>query len=108
MDSPRPLISTLRKRAEELVSTRSGACSHRGDLKRDQRNKAIEQCDYVEKAACDVLGDDDRGVVVLRVPLTLDIPIFDRANDVGLIGLAQLDLDFVALARRWISQQKIE
>jgi len=36
-------------------------------------------------------------VVVLRVAFSLDVPIFNRSNDVSFISLAKLDFDLVAL-----------
>lgn len=63
-------------------------------LKRDQRHCAIEQADDIQEAARDVLRDEHCAVLVLRIALPLDVPVFDGANDVSLISCSELKLDF--------------
>jgi hypothetical protein len=54
----------------------------------DQRNGLVEQADDVEEAAGVVFGDNDGDMVELGVAGFLDIPVLDRADDVGLVGRA--------------------
>ena len=48
------------------------------------------------KAAGEVLGDQHRTMIVLRVALPLDVSVLDRADEVRLVRRAELKLDFVA------------
>ena len=64
-------------------------------LKRDQGHCPIEQADDIEEAARDVLRDEHRTVLVLRIALPLDVPVLDSSNDMGLIGGTELKLDFI-------------
>ncbi|MCH8855936.1 MAG: hypothetical protein IIA03_06800 [Proteobacteria bacterium] len=72
------------------------------------RNDTIEQADYIEETTGDVFGDDDRTVVVLRVTLALDVPVFDCPNYVTLVTSTKLYFDFIPPSGIWILQQDIE
>ena len=71
-------------------------------------NEPVEESNDVQEPAGDVLCHDDAVVVVLRIPLLLDIPVFDGANDVALVRAAKHDFDFVARARFGILEQQVE
>ena len=77
-------------------------------LDRDKRDEAVEQADHVEEPAGDVLGDEDRDVVVLGIALPLDVPVLDGADDVRLVGLAELDLDFVPPVGLGVLKQQVK
>jgi hypothetical protein len=47
-------------------------------------------------------------VIVLWVTLSLDVPVFDGANDVRLVRLAELDLDLVPLVRFGVLEKQVE
>lgn len=57
-----------------------------------------KETDSVQEAACDVLGNEYSRVIVLRISLALYIPVFDRSNDMGLIGCPQLKFSLVTSA----------
>ncbi len=52
--------------------------------------------DDIQESAGYVLGHDDGAVVVLRVSLPLDVPVFDGPDDMGFIGRSELQLDLIA------------
>ncbi len=47
-------------------------------------------------------------MLVLRIAALLDVPVLDRADDVDLVGGAQLDLDLVASVRLGVRQEQVE
>jgi hypothetical protein len=67
----------------------------RSHLDGNERNHAIEQVDYVEEAACDVLRDDDGSVLVLWIPFALNVPVLDCTDNMAFIGCAELNLNFI-------------
>jgi hypothetical protein len=79
-------------------------CLH---LNRDQRDEAVEQPNDVQEPTGDLLRDNDRRVVVLRIALPLDVPVFEGADDVRFIGLSELDLDFEATIRIGILAKQV-
>jgi hypothetical protein len=46
-------------------------------------------------------------MIKLRIASPLDVPVFDRPDDVGLVGRAELDLDFVARRRLRLGEKQI-
>ncbi len=68
------------------------------DLDGDESDRLVEQADYVEEPAGDVLCDDDRNMIALRLTGLLDVPVLDRADDVRLVGGTQLQLYLVTSA----------
>ena len=62
----------------------------------DEGNCTVEQRDDVQKAARDVLRDQDCAMVILRIALPLDVPILDGSNDMGLVCRAELKLNLIA------------
>ena len=46
-------------------------------------------------------------MIQMGVPLPFDVPIFDGADDVALVGFSKLDLDFVSPIRLRIDQKEI-
>ena len=74
-------------------------------LNRDERNVAVEQADDVEEPGRDLFGHDHGAMVVLRIALALDVPVLDRADNVGFVSGAQLDLNLVAGLGLWIGEQ---
>ena len=97
------LIKDLSKHQGELVTYLD-----RAYLKSDKGNEAVEQAYYVQEATRDVLSYDDSRVVILRIALTLDVPVLNGADDVRLVGPTELNLNLIALTRGWISKQQIE
>ena len=77
-------------------------------LQRDQRNGAIEQRNDITEAGGNIFGDNDGRMLVLRIELSLMVPIFDGADDVAFVGGAELDFDFVAFESFGVLQQEIE
>ena len=47
-------------------------------------------------------------MLILRVALPLDVPIFDCADDVGFVRRAELDFDLVAPLRLGVLQQEVK
>src|SRR5438105_7618331 len=47
-------------------------------------------------------------MVVLRIPPSLNVPILDGPNDVGLVTFAELDFNLIPLARIWVLQKQVE
>ncbi len=62
----------------------------------------------VEEPRGDFFRDQHGDVVVSRVAAALDIPIFDRADDVARVGRAEHQLDFVTPVELLVVQQQIE
>jgi hypothetical protein len=78
------------------------------DVDGDDRDLAVEQADDVEEPGGDVLGDDDRDVLVLGVAAPFVVPVLDGADDVRLVGRAELELDLVAGVGLGVVQQQVE
>jgi hypothetical protein len=47
-------------------------------------------------------------MLILGIPFPLNIPIFDRSDDMGFVRGAQLDLDLVAVTRVRMLRQKVQ
>src|SRR5206468_2031669 len=79
-----------------VVNTSEIFCPMRiAHLNRDQRNYSVEQANHVQEPTCNIFRYDDRGMLVLRISLLLDVPVFKRADNVRFIRLAKLNLNFV-------------
>jgi hypothetical protein len=54
-------------------------------LESDQWNGSVKKTNDAEEPAGDVFGHDYGTVVILRIALPLDIPVFNRSDDVTLV-----------------------
>ena len=54
------------------------------------------------------LGHQDGAVIILRIPLTLDIPIFDGPDDMCFVRSPKLHFHFVTPTRFRVLEKKIE
>jgi hypothetical protein len=72
----------------------------RAHLDGDDRDEPVEQADDVEEPGRYLLGDYHRHMVVLRPAAAFCIPVLDRADDVRLVGRAELQLDLVTGVRQ--------
>jgi hypothetical protein len=64
----------------------------------------------VQEPAGDILGNQNRRMLVLRVPFSLNIPVLNGPYDVRFVRRAELHFDFISVAGLWILilQQQIE
>lgn len=98
----------------EVVEHRSrGQREHIADLEgaqldRDERNKPLEQADHVEESAGDVLSDNHRDMLVLRVSAALQVPVLDGSDDMSLVGRTQLNLDLIPGRRLRLGQEQVQ
>jgi hypothetical protein len=53
---------------------------HRLHLNRDQWDGTTKKSYNIQKSSCDILGDDYGRVVILRIPLSLYIPVLKRSD----------------------------
>jgi hypothetical protein len=88
-------------------SRAADAPGHAHDLS-GSRPPSVEHADHVEEPAGDVLRDDYGDVVDLGIPLPLDVPVLDGADDVRLVRLAELDLNLAPPVPVGILEQEVE
>ncbi len=55
-------------------------------------DNAVEQSNHIEESGCDVLPNDDRRMLVLRILLALNIPVLNSSDQVRFIRRAELRL----------------
>src|SRR5262249_2706326 len=72
-----------------------------------ERNRPIEERDNIEKAGCDLLSNDHRRVVIFRISVSLQVPVFDSSKDMALIGRTELKLDLVSAIGFGVLEQKV-
>ena len=53
-------------------------------------NYTLRQTDGGEVSLADLFGDKNRAVIVLRVAFALNVPVFERPDDVPLVRRAKL------------------
>ena len=78
------------------------------ELNRDQWDGMVKQPNDVEEPTRNVLSDDDGDVFVLRVALSLDIPILNGPDNVRLVEASKLQFNGIAPIAIRIGKQQIE
>jgi hypothetical protein len=63
----------------------------------NQRDCAVKKVDDIEEASRDLFSYQRGAVFVLRIPFSLNVPILNRSDNVGLVGSAELHFDFRVL-----------